>query len=576
MSREKWGSRASFILAAIGSAVGLGNAWRFPGQAAKYGGGTFLVVYIIALVTAGFPLLLMELSVGRRTRQGAPGAMRRLGKKLEPTGWLSVGTAFVIVCYYACVFAWVLIMSIKSFSLTTANAGTIFDNEVLQISTGPMNLGGISWLVLGGLAIAWILIYFCIRKGTKSVGKVTKFTVIIPAVLLVVMMIQGFTLDGAGSGLKELFVPKWEAFGDPDVWVGAYGQVFYSLSIMMAIMFAYGSFVDKKNDLVKDATIIVICDALTSIVAGVVVFSCVGYQAGLEGKNVVDVLANQGGIGLAFYTYPVVLMSMSSAVGLWGARIMAFIFYMSLVTLAIDSAFSIVEGVSTAVSDKFKLKKRRTTLAICIVGGIISIIFATKAGLYWVDIVDAFCNEVMLLGVGVVETIAIGWVFGSSKMFAENKDKTKKEKFMLLLKGEYGIKKVRTEFNKTSKVKIGAWYDWCVRIVAPVMFLVMFIIQIISKIKAPYGGYSQIAVVLGGWLPTALVVLASFMIPLITAKNKRISDLEKQEKSWDEIVDDNADDEEEEVVLAPVAAVAVEAQDIVIDARESEEDSKKD
>lgn len=261
-------------------------------------------------------------------------------------------------------------------------------------------------------------------------------------------------------------------------------------------------------------------------------------------------------------------MSMSSVVGLWGARIMAFIFYMSLVTLAIDSAFSIVEGVSTAVSDKFKLKKRRTTLAICIVGGIISIIFATKAGLFWVDIVDAFCNEVMLLGVGVVETIAIGWVFGSSKMFAENKDKTKKEKFMLLLKGEYGIKKVRTEFNKTSKVKIGAWYDWCVRIVAPVMFLVMFILQIISKIKAPYGGYSQIAVVLGGWLPTALVVLASFMIPLITAKNKRISDLEKQEKSWDEIVDDNADDEEE-VELAPVAVVAVESHETVIDAKES-------
>lgn len=505
MKRERWGSRMSFILAAIGSAVGLGNAWRFPGQAAKYGGGTFLVIYIIALITAGFPLLLMELSIGRKMQKGAPGAMRGLNKKFEWVGWSAVSTGFVICTYYAVVLAWVLVMCVKAFGIAGSKApGEIFTNEVLRISDSPMNLGGFSAPVLIALAIAWILIYVCIRKGTSSVGKVVKYTVFIPVVLLVVLAINGLTLDGAMDGMKAYLIPKWSEFGNVNVWIGAFGQVFYSLSIMMAIMITYGSFLNKDSDLTKDTFIIVISDALISFIAGVVIFTTLGYMSAVNGQ---PFSVPEGGIGLAFFVYPQVLALLPG--GPIVQTIVSVLFYLALLTLAIDSAFSIVEGVSTAVSDKFHLNKRKTTFSICCIAGCISLIFATKAGLYWLDIVDYWCNNVDLILVGILECLVVGWFFG--------------------------VKKIREDVNSTSSWKIGIWFDIMIKFICPIFFVVMFVMSIQNIAKNGYEGYPTNTLVIGGWVISALVFISGIVIQFASKKNKKIIKLEKDDKSWDEM-----------------------------------------
>ena len=184
--RDKWSSRTTFILAAVGSAVGLGNAWRFPGLAAKHGGGAFLFVYILAMLLIGIPLLMMEIAIGRRTRQGAPGAMRAVNKAGEHAGWIAVSNGIAIGIYYAVVFAWVILMFLLSFKF----AGFTGDTEsasklwITTINTTGTTSGftTVSWPVLGCLLVAWIACYLCIRNGTTSVGKVVKYTVSLPVI----------------------------------------------------------------------------------------------------------------------------------------------------------------------------------------------------------------------------------------------------------------------------------------------------------------------------------------------------------------------------------------------------------
>ena len=467
--RGMWSSRFTFILAAIGSAVGLGNAWRFPGLAAKHGGGTFLLVYLFAMLAMGIPLLMMEIAVARKFRKGAIESMRGIGKKWEPVGWAATSNAFVIVCYYSVVFAWVILMFINSWQF----AGMTHDNEAagnlfmkLTESTAAIEGSSIPGIVLLCLLVAWGLIFFCIRNGASSVGKVVKFTVFAPVILLVVMAIKGCTMPGALDGLKILFVPDFTQLGDATLWVDAVGQVFYSLSIMMAIMFAYGSYVGDDADIAADAMIIAFSDMAISVLSGIVMFSTMG------GTGMLDQIT-ESGIGTAFFVYPQAIVNLTD-LG-WFNAIFGAVFYLMLITLAIDSAFSIVEGVSAAVADKFHLKPKNVTLAICAVAGLISIVFVTQAGLAWLDIVDNWANSVNLIIVGVLECIAIGWTFN--------------------------LRKVLKEVNKNAK-----------RFVTPYFFV---------KNGGSYGEYPIWAQIVAGWIVTVLVFASGFIAKLVVNKKKK-------------------------------------------------------
>ena len=228
--REKWSSRSAFILASIGSAVGLGNAWRFPGLAAKYGGGAFLFVYLVAMLIIGIPLLMMEIAVARHTRKGAPGSMRALNKKMEGVGWLAVSNGIGISIYYAAVFAWVILMFVLSFKFAgmtgDTEAASSLWAETIKTTGTTSGFTTISWPVVASLVAAWAICYVCIRNGTTSVGKVVKFTVSLPVICLLIMAVRGIMMPGAMAGLAKLFIPDWTALGNSNLWVDAIGQVF--------------------------------------------------------------------------------------------------------------------------------------------------------------------------------------------------------------------------------------------------------------------------------------------------------------------------------------------------------------
>lgn len=490
-----WSSRLTFILAAIGSAVGLGNAWRFPGLCAKHGGGTFLVVYLFAMLAMGIPLLMMEIAVARKFRKGAIESMRGIGKKWEPVGWAATSNAFVIVCYYAVVFAWVILMFVNSWQF----AGMTHDNEAagnlflkLTETTGAIEGSSIPGIVLVCLLIAWGLIFFCIRNGASSVGKVVKFTVFAPVVLLVIMAVKGCTMPGAMDGLKILFVPDINAFSDATLWIDAIGQVFYSLSIMMAIMFAYGSYVGDDANIAGDAMIIAFSDMAISVLSGVVMFSTMGGTGMLD-----DITAS--GISTAFFVYPQAIVNLTD-IG-WFNAIFGAVFYLMLITLAIDSAFSIVEGVSAAVADKFHIKPKTVTIAVCAIAGLISIVFVTQAGLAWLDIVDNWANSVNLIIIGVLECIAIGWTFN--------------------------LRKVLKEVNRNAKGFVTPywWFAASIKFIAPILLAGMFVWNMYTLFVVNGGTYNPDypiwAQIVAGWLVTVLVFASGFIAKLIVNKKKK-------------------------------------------------------
>lgn len=491
MKRETWGSRSNFIFAAIGSAVGLGNAWRFAGQVYQNGGGAFLLPYIIAIFAIGIPVLMMELAIGKKFRLGAPSAFGAMNKKLEWIGWAGVIIAFVVAAYYSVLVAWVVNYIFASFTMAWgSDPAGFFNNTVLNISGSPGEFGGFSIPVLIGLVITWVVVFLSMRKGVEKMAKLVKWIVIIPVALLVVMCIQAVSMPGAADGIRYYITPDWSALGDPNVWRAAFGQVAYSMSILFALMITYGSFLDKKSDIPKDSIVIGLSDMGISLLAGFVVFSTLGYLSFQSGTPIGEM--NYQGVMLAFVTYPQALSVFPG--GQIVGVIFSLMFFFMLFALAIDSLFSIVQAVSTAVSDKFTINPRKTLYGTCIACFILALLFATKAGLYWLDIVDHFVNEGNLLFMGIFEAIAIGWLVGAEPL--------------------------REFINSTTTVKIGKWWNVIIKFVCPIVFFFLAGSFLYSNIVSPYGGYDMQYLMVGGWGLIIVTFVLALIIPRLTRKKK--------------------------------------------------------
>ena len=484
MTRARWSSRTIFLFAAIGSAVGLGNIWRFPYLTHKFGGGAFLVPYLIALLVLGVPLLILEFAIGQKLQKGAVDAFKTVHHKLAGIGIGSLLAAFMVVVYYAAVMAWSLVYLINSFQPSlpwAADSSAYFFTGVLQLSEGVGMLGGINWTLFAALALVWLLIYFSVWKGVKSVGKIVAITMPLPLILLVILFVRGITLDGALTGILYYLTPDFSALLSTEIWIAAASQIFFTLSLAFGIMVAYASYNKETQDVLGDAYITSIANSAISLFAGFVVFSILGYMATNTGLGIEEVVA--AGPGLAFVVFPEALSLMP-----WG-NFFSVLFFLTLLTLGIDSAFSLVESVNTAVMDRRSNEKdlRKIAAIVCGSAFLLGILFVTNAGLYFLDIIDHFITNFGLILFGIFECLAIGWVYGADKL--------------------------RTYINSTSRFKLGAWWNWSIKVVIPAILTVLLISQFMIELQGPYGGYPLWAITIG-WISVALPLLFAF-VPLV-------------------------------------------------------------
>jgi neurotransmitter:Na+ symporter, NSS family len=486
--REHWTSRKAFILAAIGSAIGLGNIWRFPFKCYENGGGAFLIAYIIAMISAGIPILIMELGLGHKFKLAAPISFSKIAKKFEWVGWWAVLVGFAIVSYYVVVMAWGLNYSVFSFTQAWGkDPGAFFYTEFLGLTDAPFNLGGLRPEILIALVIGWILVVAAIWKGAKTVSKVVYVTVFLPWLLLIVFVIRGVTLPGSADGLIYYLQPHFEKLLDPSVWIAAYGQVFYSLSIGFGIMIAYASFLPKESDIINSAIIIALSDGATAFIGGFAVFGSLGYYAHLTGQAVQNVL--KGGPGLAFVTYPTIINNLPFS-GIFGIM-----FFLMLLTLAIDSAFSLVEAISSSLRDKFGWSMRKSNFSVAAVGLLFGVIFTTGAGLYWLDIVDKWLEFFGLSAVVLVECIVIGWF--------------------------HNPKKLREYVNSYSEVKISSLWDVMIKFVLPIIIFALILNETIKLISKGYEGYPDSALLIAGWGVAILLPVIAMLISVTGKRNEQ-------------------------------------------------------
>ncbi len=487
MARQRWTSRTVFILAAVGSAVGLGNLWRFPYLAGKYGGGAFLIPYLIALVLVGVPLLMLELAVGQKMQQGAIGSYQKSHPSFGGLGLLALISSFIIVSYYAVVMAWSLIYLLASFGVQwSGDAESYFFQEVLQISDSVNSLGGINWPVLVSLFIIWVSVYFCVWQGTKSVGRVVRYTVPLPGILLGALLLRAVTLPGFFDGWAMYLTPDWHALLNPEVWTAAFSQIFYTLSLAFGIMIAYGSYKEPDDDIAQDTWITALLNSGTSLFAGFVVFGFLGYMAGETGTPLTELAAS--GPGLAFVVFPEALSLMPLS-GLF-----SLLFFLMLLFLGIDSAFSLAEAVNAAVIDRYKqLPIAKISIIVCCAAAIAGVMFTTRAGLYLLDIVDHFVTSYNLLLVGICQSILVGWIYGAEKM--------------------------RRYINQVSDWKVGKWWNISVKYLIPLVLVTLIVAQFSKDLRIPYEGYPAWALGLG-W---AIVIVPSlaFLLLLTTNQNHK-------------------------------------------------------
>jgi len=486
MGRDRWPSRTAFIYAAIGSAVGLGNIWRFPFLAEKFGGGAFLVPYLIALFVAGIPLLILEFALGQKVQKGAVDSLAAIKKKLSGIGWWALFTAFIVISYYVVIMAWSLIYLLTSYGVQWSGdpQGYFFSN-VLQLSDSVNSIGNIVPAIFIALAISWIFIYFAVWKGIKSVSKIVMWTVPVPIILLIVLLIRVFTLDGAMIGITQYLTPDFDALWDSEVWIAAFSQIFFSLSIAFGVMIAYSSYNKKDSDINKNAFTVGITNSVISIIAGFVVFGTLGFMAEQQGVAFNEVVAS--GPGLAFIAFPQALSLMPYA------TVFSILFFLTLLTLAIDSAFSLVEAIATTIRDKTKISKEKIALIVCALGFLAGVVYTTNGGLYILDIVDHFVTNINLIVIGILECIAVGWIFGAEKM--------------------------RAYINKVSDFKIGIWWSAAIKYIIPISLAVILALQLKIEFAENYGGYPDWAILIG-WMFVLVPVVIAFLIP---QKNVKVS-----------------------------------------------------
>lgn len=416
--REKWSSRAAFIVAAIGSAIGFGNVWRFPNLAFKYGGGAFFIPYLLALFVIGIPILILEISIGQYHQTGDAGAFGRVHRRFSGLGLSSVFLSFVIIVYYSVLIAWVCRMFIFSCDGSEDRWGNVsgqeafdwFVNSVTGLGSAGANSAPtkLMWWNVLALAFVWLTVFLSLAFGVRWTGRIAFFTVGLPLVIIIILLIRAATLDGARDGIKE-YIGRWDMRVLADqgkVWSEAVTQIFFSLSVAFGVMTAYGSYNDRDAPVFSSSIIIAISNSLFSFLSGFAVFGIIGYLAQRDGVPIREMRI--GGPALMFGTYPVALSTLKGG-GHWER-----LFFVGLYMLGIDSAFSMAEALVTVIHDTRmfnRLPRAVIVSVVCVVGFLCGLLYCTNTGLLFLDASDFYVNF-MLLIVGFFECFAVGWMYG--------------------------------------------------------------------------------------------------------------------------------------------------------------------
>ena len=492
--REQWGSQVEFILATMGYAVGIGNVWRFPYLAYENGGGSFLIPYTIMLLFAGLPLFFMEFSIGQYFKKGPLKVFQEINPLAKGLGIAMMICTMYVAIYYNIILAWTIFYMVSGFASelpwidgnNVSKTEQYFNDEMLGRGDDITwsNFGTIKWQLVICLAGAWLVVCGALVKGVKGTGKVVYFTVLFPYVILIVFFINGLRLEGASKGIMFYITPEWDKLADVTVWHKAANQIFFSLGITWGGHLTMASFNKFNNNCHRDAILVAFVNCGTSVFAGFVVFSYLGYMADQTGQKVEEVV--KSGPALAFIVYPEA-MSTLPVPQLW-----SFLFFFMLFLLGLDSMFGYTETLVTGVTDQFKClesQKHWVVIATCSAGFLLGLSMVTEGGVYLLTLLDAKCASWNMTMMAIFEIILVAWVYGTDKLFDN-------------------ISEMEMQLPKI--VKMYWWVCW--KFVTPALLMAMAALTFMDKSVLKYNNYEfPYSIQIVGWVIGASSVM---FIPL--------------------------------------------------------------
>ena len=434
--REQWGSRFGFIMAAAGSAVGLGNIWRFPYITGKYGGAAFVLIYLAVVIIIGSSVMLAEFAIGRNAQSDAVGSFRKLGGGLWPlVGWMGFFCGFVILSYYSVIAGWTVAYMVKSFGTLMASAAAGKAGDVFgAFVSDPVQSISYHLIVM---AMVGGIVYKGISGGIEKSCKILMPSLFI---ILLVLIVRSVTLPGAGAGLEFYLKPDFSKITSEAV-LAAVGQGFFSLSLGMGCMITYGSYLGKKEYLPTTASTVVFLDTAVAILAGFVIFPAV-FAFGIEPG---------AGPGLTFVTLPAVFAKMPFGM------FFSFAFFLLLFIAALTSAISLLEVVVTYAIDQLKWSRAKASIVMATAIALLGIPSALSVGVHipqiagkdFLDAADFLTNNIIMPLGGIFISVFVGWVWAD------------------------GAKAEVTDNGRVVFPMYTVWL-WTCRVIAPVCIAVIF------------------------------------------------------------------------------------------------------
>lgn len=482
MAKEnEWGSTLSFIFAMIGSAVGLGNIWRYPYVLYSSGGGAFFIPYIIAILLMGIPVLFLEYGIGYKFKSSFAKTITRIDSRWQFLGWFIPLSLLMIMIYYSSLLSLDgIYVGLSMFKGWGSNPDFFFSNTLTQSTTSVTGIFNFIPLIAVAILIVWILVWFISHRDLeKGLGKVSRFLVPFLFVIMIFIVIFSLTLPGASIGLSELYNPDWSLLTDFNIWVLAFGQIIFSLNIGLSGTITFAGYLKEDTDIISNTVIIALANSLFENFAAIAVFSILGYMS-LQTSVPVENLISQG-TGLIFVIYPTIF----NILGQW-SYIIGPLFFVTIFIAGLTSILTMIEPISFSIQNKFNISRKKTVTILCIVGVVVSMLYATSFSSTLLEYVDSYVNQIAVLFCIILECILFAWIF-------------KAENLIDFLN------------SKSKSIKIGKGWLFIVKYLLPICILIIWVGGMINIIQE----YSFERLVI-----TSFFAISIFIVTLILTLKK--------------------------------------------------------
>ena len=403
--QSQWDSSLAFIFAMIGAAVGLGNIWRFSYVLYSNGGGSFFIPYFVAIAIMGIPFLILEYGVGFSFKESFSKIMKEINPKFEIIAWILVLFVFIVVIYYMVILSWDLVYLLSSFTFSWGADAAAYFTQTVGGSSNLSNAGFLLVPTTVGVLLLWVLLWFISHRNVdKGIGKVSKLLIPALFVIMGIIVVYALTLPGAGIGMNALLSPDWSKLGDVNIWLAAFAQIIFSLSMGQAIALTYASYLPENSKLTDNVLIVVASNSAFEIFTAFGVFSILGYMSFTAGTPMVQLITE--GTGLIFVVFPMIFNIMGPI-----GRVLAPLLFLAILFAGITSALGFFEPMLNSTSNKLGWSRKKTATVLSIVGCLFSLILTTAISSYLVGIIDSFVNQFGILLLIGIQKVGKLWKF---------------------------------------------------------------------------------------------------------------------------------------------------------------------